>query len=226
VDVNFESIAFVMFDYGGKAPITPCLKAVLRPEGAEPVEQYWSVGSPTDWSPSPDGKQIIAMGKATGLNRSSNCGLFLTSLLNCGFPADKLGTDISVVAGLKAHLNRLAVEKKRNVKEDKKKDDTVLVVTKINSLPWEAAPAATATGATPGPAAAATPATGGLGDEVTGFLLGHLGAGPVAKQALPALVFKGFEAHPGRNQILQMVYDDAFLGAGPWKYENGTLSLG
>jgi hypothetical protein len=227
VDVVVESAAFVMFDYGGKAPITPCLKAVLKPEAGDAVDQFWSVGSPTEWQPTPDGKGIIAMGKATGLNRSSNCGLFLTSLINCGFPADKLATDISVLAGLQGHVNRMAVEKKRNVKEGQaKKDDTVLVMTKINKLPWEAAGAPAAAAASPGGAPAATPGNDALKNEVTGFLLAQLGAGPVAKQALPALIFKGFEAHPSRNQIMTMVYDDAFLGAGPWKYENGQLSLG
>ena len=104
-------------------------------------EQYYSAGDPSKFAPSPDGKALTSLtGSATGLNASTNALAFLTSLVNAGFPEDKIGNDVSIFDGTVVHVNQVAQPKRAGLK-DQKRGKTYLLVTKIVRLPWEAAPA-------------------------------------------------------------------------------------
>lgn len=239
-DVTFESNAFVMFDYNGKRPPgVPAVKSILKMDNEE-IEQYWTMGSEKDWKPSEDGKQLLAIGSATGIRASSNGGIFLKSLVEAGFPADKLGEDISILDGLQAHVIRVPAPERGGLKKEKEKkyEDTILVVSEIKVLPWEAkkpkgAPAAKPKGA---PAAAkgksAVAPKAEVGDELTqkatDTLLSILSecGGTLTKKEIPGKIFQVLKTDEDKNAVLKLAFSDEFLSTGPWAFADGTLMLG
>jgi len=240
VDAIFKSCSFEMFDYNGKViPPVPSLRADLEVDGEE-VTQYWSMGSAQDWMPSDDGMQLIAVGKVTGIRASSNGGIFLKSLIDAGFPVDKIGSDISAINGMQAHLIRVPAPKRAGLKktpraDGREYDDTILTVSEILALPGEKKNPAGKPKATPKgkPAAAAKAAATEEdgGGEVEGKALEAVmailaEAGSIAKKDLPAKIFQTMKADPDRNAVVKLVFDDKFLSNGPWEYADGTLVLG
>jgi hypothetical protein len=245
VTCTWKSCSFEMFDYQGKSPQpVPALKAVLDPDDSgDETDQYWSMGNAKDWIPSDDGKRLVAVGSATTLKTSSNGAILLTSLVNAGFPEDKIGDDISVFEGMVAHMVRIPAPKrpglKKRVREDGREfEDTVLTVGEIISLPWEKKKAkgapkgkAAAKGA-PKKAAAKPAADAGADDDVNdaavAFMMGALaeaGDDGLTKKELPTMAFQALKDDPNRNAIVQLVYQDDFLANGPWNYEDGVVSM-
>jgi len=243
VDVTFKEVSFEMFDYNGKSAPAPAMKVVLDVAGDE-MTQYYSMGTAKDWIPSEDGKQLLSVGSATSIRLSSNGGIFLKSMVDAGFPGDKLGDDISILTGLQAHMIQVP-EPQRSLKKTKEQEEkeakfgpkTILVVSAINRLPWEkstpagakgkAKPAAGTKPAAAKPAAAKTEAAaegGGVQDKATEFILGVLAeAGTVMKKELPAKIFAQFKDDPDKNEMVKTVFSDDFLSAGPWSYSDGVL---
>lgn len=228
VDVTFKSVKFCMWDYNGSQPTAnPAIKAELVEESGEVNEQYWSCGQAKDWVASDDGKRLIAVGSASGINVNCNGGIFIASVVNAGFPEDKIGDDISVFDGMKAHVIRQVTKREGLTKapraDGRTFDPTVLVVSKIHKLPWEGTPTqqAQATGGAGG-------GEGSLEEYVQGVILDVLskeGKG-IPKAQLVTKVFQEVKNHPKRNDIVQMCHRDSFLGSGPWKLEGGVVSMG
>ena len=243
---NWTEVGFVQWDYNGKIAVpVPALKVVVDSEEEGVITQYWSVGSGKDWIPSTDGKRLVAVGTATGLRSSSNGAILLQSLVNAGFPEDKIGDDISIFQGLVAHHIRVPAPKRAGLEKvarldatGKAYEDTILTVDEIVTLPWEkekpaGAPqtkkAPKAKGAAPAeapaPAITAGAPSAGIEDEATAFILSLLEEkGSITKQQLPTEAFRALTSSPNRNAIIAVVYKDAFLGAGPWSYADGTIT--
>jgi len=231
VDVIFKAVRFTTWDYNGKVPVAvPAIKATMEVVDGETVEQYWSIGAAKDWSPSEDGKTLVAVGRSTNLVSSANGAILLTSLVNAGFPEDKLIDDISVVEGLEAHVVRVPAPVRVGLKkaaraDGKVFDDTVLVVGTINKLPWDKKAKGSKSGKKAGGASEDVQA------KATEILMNLLAENPdgIAKQSIPGLAFKAIsDTDADRNEIVKLVFDDAFLSsdAVPWTYENGTVTLG
>jgi len=244
----WTEVGFVQWDYNGKIAVpVPALKVVVDSEDEGVITQYWSVGSGKDWIPSTDGKRLVAVGTATGLRSSSNGAILLQSLVNAGFPEDKIGDDISVFQGLVAHHIRVPAPKRAGLEKvarvdatGKAYEDTILTVDEIVTLPWEKAKPAgapqtkkaapKAKGAAPAPATvgqvvAPVPPPADIEDEATTFILSLLEEkGSITKQQLPTEAFRALTSNPNRNAIIAVVYKDAFLGAGPWSYADGTIT--
>ena len=243
VDVTLVKARFVAFDYNGKSADgdVPCLKVDIQTEDDE-IEQYYSMGKLVDWLPSDDGKQLLSVGSATAIRLTSNGGIFLRTLVDAGFPADKLGEDISVLDGLEAHMMQIPEPTRSGIKKTKEQEEkekkfgpkTILTVTAINKLPWEKAK----TKKKPGKAAkTAKPKTtkktkkeeadtgsGDVESKVAEFILGLLAEeGAAAKKDLPAKIFADFKEDPDKSAMVKLAFDDEFLEAGPWAYEDGTL---
>ena len=225
VDVTFAEVRFEMWDYNGTVPVAnPAIKAKLvEVEGGAEFIQYWSAGQSKDWMASEDGKRLVSVGSGAGLNSGSNAGILITSIVNAGFPEDKIGDDISVFDGMKAHVIRQAAPK-RNIQKAPRADgrvyeDTVLVVSKVLQLPWEKKG---------GAASGTTTTSGDISEKVTGIVLEVLGAnnGTLPKQQLVTKVFQHAKSDSDRNKIVQMVHKDEFLKAGPWSYEGGVVTAG
>ena len=242
-DVIFESNSFVMFDYNGKRPPgVPAVKSVLKIDDEE-IEQYWTMGNEKDWKPSEDGKQLLAIGSATGIRASSNGGIFLKSLVEAGFPADRLGEDISILDGLSAHVIRVPAPERGGLKKEKEKkyEDTILVVSEIKALPWEAkkpkgAPAGAGAavkgkGTVPSKGKGTAAPKSEVGEELTqkaiDTLMGILAEnGSLSKKEIPGKIFQALKADEDKNAILKLAFSDEFLSAGPWNYADGVLTLG
>ena len=233
VDVVFKECRFDLFDYNGKiAQGVPSLKLSLELEDGEEAEQYYSMGSANDWMPSEDGKQLIAVGKAEHIRVTSNGGIFLKSLIDAGFPPEKLDDDISVLDKMEAHMVRVPAPKRPGLKRNKREDgrdfeETILIVSEIKTLPWESKGKAKGKAPAKGKTQSKSKAkdTGSDVDSVaTETILAILAdEGSITKKELPAKIFQVLKDNPDRNAVVKAAFDDDFLSNGPWTYEDGTL---
>ena len=230
VDVTFKGCCVSMFDYNGTQPAVPAIKVECQlADGGEIAEQYWSAGSAKDWMPSEDGKKLVAIGKATTLVRSSNAGILMESIINSGFPEDKISDDISALNGMEVHMMRVPAPKRGGLTKTARADgrefeSTVLTVSKIHKLPWEKKK-----GGVKGKAAATPEADDAVQKTAEEALMAVLAQHPdgVTKQQIPGLVFKEVAASdPNRNEVVKLVFTDDFLKAGPWEFADGTVKLG
>jgi len=240
-DVTAKTLRFVLWDYGGKAPMSIALKVDMEDDEGKIHEQYYSAGDPTKMQPGTDGKAIVPIAGATGLNVNTNAVAFISSLVNAGFPEDKIGNDISVFDGIGVHVNQVAQPKRPGLKKPEMGEPkTYLLVTKINRLPWEAAPKPVAKGAPaaakpavptgprpvpPPAAAAAAPAAapveasasdnGNLVEKARATVLAILAekGGAILKTKLPTEAFRTLSNDPDRNAIVTMVFQDGFIAA-------------
>jgi len=235
VDVTFKECRVCSWDYNGKVPTAvPAIKVAMQlADGGDAAEQYWSAGSSKDWMPSEDGKKLVAIGKATALVRSSNAGILMESIINSGFPEDKISDDISALEGMEVHMMRVPAPKRGGLVKTERSDGkdfeaTVLTVSKINKLPWEKK---SAKGGAKGKGAgkADTVADGDVQSSAEAALMSVLAQHPdgVTKQQIPGLVFKEVDAKDlNRNEVVKLVFTDDFLKAGPWEFADGTVKLG
>lgn len=235
VDVTLKQARFVTYDYDGKSPKPVlCLGVTMTDEAGEDHDQYYSAGDLQYFVPSNDGKKAMKAGNKDGLNDNTNAVLFLSSLVNAGFPEDKLGDDISAIEGTYCHVNRVAQPKRG---ADMAKDRTILQVMKIHSLPWEKSKAhklgqkaAVAAGKPQGKAnGAAAPAD----DDMAELVAGHVAAilaeagGSLAKAKVTQKVFQAMKEDPAnRTAAVKLANDSGFLEASDvWSFDGATLTL-
>jgi len=247
VDVTIDKARFELFDYNGTViPGVPALALHMTDPEGEEVVQYYSMGKPEDWEPSEDGTTLEAIGSATAIRMTSNGGILLKSLIDAGFPVDKLGDDISSLDGMKAHVIQIPAPKRTGIKEKPRADGkvyekTILVIGEILTLPWEedeekpkskakakAKPKAKAKAkAKAKPEAEEVEEEAGdddVGAKAVAAILEILeDAGTVTKKELPAKIFQVMKTDPDRNAVVKLVFDDEFLAEGPWEYDDGTL---
>lgn len=229
VDVTWEEVRFELWDYDGKIPTpTPAMKVRMKVEDQEePVDQYFSAGNPQDWTPSKDGTKLVAIGRATGINKTSNLGILMTSLLEAKFPADKMeGDDCTVFEGLKCHMVRVKAPERKGLAPTARADGRVfdktnLVVDRIIKLPWEKKGTTSTT-----PKGGKNESEGDdVGDKTIGIIQEILEENPkgVNKKKLAQLVLEKMKGDPDRNTALKLAYSDKFLSEGPWEYEDGVV---
>ena len=136
---------FALWDYMGKAKTTTAAKIDFKEDDGTEHTHYYSVGDPERFAPSEDGKTLVAVGTAAALSKSSNFVLFMTALVNAGFPENKVGEDISSLEGLKAYYigqkppTRSGLAQNAPVEGQKVYEKVILVPSVIIKLPWEKA---------------------------------------------------------------------------------------
>lgn len=230
VDVTWKECRFELWDYNGKVVVpVPALKVSMEVEGIdEPVDQYFSAGSGKDWEPSKDGTKLVSIGSAKGINKTSNFGILMLSLIEANFPKDKIGEDCTVFEGMKCHMIRVAAPKREGIVKAPRADGKVyedqnLIVDSIISLPWDKK--GKATGKTAAQGKETTKPAGDAADKAQTVVMEILGANPkgLDKKKLAGAVFNALKADPDRNEIVKLVYDEEFLGGGPWTYEKGII---
>ena len=137
---------FVRWDYGGRtnpqgqAIMTLAVRGVLVDDEGTGHEQFWSSGSMQDFVPSPDGKMAIPQSGKQGLNRNTNAATMLSELVNAGFPANRLGSDLSSLDGLYATWNRRPAPERPGLSQPAStggRAPQILVTTRIINMPWE-----------------------------------------------------------------------------------------
>ncbi len=236
VDVKFKKVRFEMFDYGGKSiSAVPALKIEMEQEDGSSAEQYFSAGSAADWSPSKDGTKLVSVGNARGINKGCNMAILINSIIEAGFPEDKITDDCTVFEGMEVHVIRVkAPERKGIVKQPradgKEYEQTNLVVDAIHKLPWE-----TKKGGSKGTSKASTGASNeesegeeSFEDKMFGIVLGVLsdaGDKPIDKKALSQKVFVAMKGDADRNKGAQMAFNDEFLSSGPWDFDGEKVKL-
>jgi hypothetical protein len=241
VDITVTEARFVMWDYAGQLrdPI-PALAVTMETGGegtplTETYTQYYSAGDSRNLMPSADGKALEIVGGTGGLKSSSNAGHFLVSLVNAGFPEDRLlEGDISVLDAMECHVHRIPQPERKGLIKTPKQGDreaTILVVSKIHHFPWEGKKAKAAGASvskmpakdTVAAEATATGPNAAMVEKARATVLGILAnlGGSVAKNRLTAEVFKVLMSDPDRQAVLRLAYQDEFLmGEGhPWKYD-------
>ena len=248
---TWDLVEFCMFDYMGKAAAVPAIHISMTDQATEGShDQYYSVGRAQDWTPSDDGKKLIAIGSATGIRSTSNGGILLASAVNARFPVDQLGDDISVMVGTVAHMIRVPAPKRPSLAKQKNEDgsdreSTILIVDEIVSLPGEkkaakaipkkaakapaGVPKAAKAAAKPAPAPAEEADDDMVADAMN-FVMEVVAeaGGSAAKKTFPARVFKDLKENPNKVAISKMVFDDNFLGGEdvPWEYAAGIVTMG
>ena len=247
VDVTIAEARFTVWDYQGKAAPTIALRVSFEDQEGGTHQQYYSCGDPTKLHPSTDGRAIVALVPGVGINQGTNAIAFISSLVNAGFPEDRLTNDVQIFDGLQCHVNQVAQPKRPGLKDQK--DKTYLLVTKILRLPWEAAPPKASRGApktnarpTPVPAPVATTAptpspapvgeaSGERVEKARGVVLQVLmeKGGTLAKTKLPTECFRAMANDADRNAVVQLVFQEGFLSQsvhdGAFNYDGQNVSL-
>lgn len=251
VDAVIQTAEVVEFDYKGQAEPVCALAVTFRQDGNEDPEddrtEYYRIGALGDFTPSADRQHYVPTG-GKKMNKAGKGSLFMQALKKAGFEMGKLAQGVGVLAGLHVHLNQMPLPE---IKDSKKKDNTILIVTKIlepvAGAAKAAAPAAGKKAAKPaagkanGAAGAPTPApttTAAAGapdaeaedkaQEIITSLIAEKG-GTINKSAIPPAMFKGIPSDQSklRNACIQLASNAAWLGAEgrPWKYDGGSLSF-
>jgi hypothetical protein len=259
IDAEVVRARFVQYDYEGKADNNPtCVLLLLKDGDGNESPQYWSAGDPAYFVPSEDPKNeelngitLVQVGDKTSLNGGTNAAIMLNSLVQAGFPEDKLDSgDLRVLEGMVAHWNRVPQPKRSNMPTKPGQSDRtpmVLIATQIKALPGEAKPAKAAgkpngaaglaKGAGAGKLAATTaakpavasPSDAGLVEELQGELIGLFADKGVAEMKKAEIARNLFgtidKANPNRNKLISMAAkDDVLKTLDGFSYNGSVLS--
>lgn len=229
VDVMWKEVLFEMWDYNGTQAASPALKVAMELDDGGEAVQYFSCGKAEDWTPSKDGKKLVPIGGARGLNKASNFMILLDSLIKADFPEDKIGDDCSVFEGLEAHMVRVPAPKRPGLAPAKARADgrtyerTNLVVDKILKLPWEKKGATSKS-----TSKESTGVDDAVAEKTTAAILEiieDLGK-PITKQQLAGKVHTKLSKEKDKDAMAaaQLANKDDFLNNGPWSFEKGMVS--
>lgn len=215
-EATIVSSRAAMFDYNGTlTQAVPSIAVQFHVAAMEkqPNVQNYTVGKADHRIPSDDGTRFKVFNGKSGLPKDSNGLKFVTSIINAGFPLDKLSDDLSVFENMKVRLRSEALPKTDQTSKDK----TIILVSEIVKLPWEntekpaakgAAKASTTKAATKpasaaAPAAAANPlqdeaAVQAATDAVLTLLSDEKHAAGIGKAQLGPLSFRLLSNNPAR----------------------------
>lgn len=254
IDVIFTKLRYVDdFDYNGaiSSPILAVKLDYVDRDGAEGTQHY-SAGDLKRLIPSGDGKRAIPVaGKDSSvIIQTSNLAQLVMSLVNSGYPKDKLTDDVSQFEGMGVHVRRVAQSKKAGLKQEEgKKEQQVLVVSEILWMPGETPKFKPGSGGkhpknvgagipagTTVPGTATTASTeapdAALDEKTAGYIMQLLttSGGKVARNQIPATLFSVCKEDPLSSKILMLAYKPAWLQASgrPFKFDpaSDAISLG
>lgn len=250
-DVTITKMRFRTWDYNGTiaAPVLGLQVEFDLHDGGQ-VPQVYSAGDLKNFVPAEDGLSAVPIGHLSGLVESTNAMAFIASLVNVGFPEDKVGDDISVFEGMQVHLDEQP-QPKRGGKASGGDNKQIALATKLLAMPGEKtkgaakgqAGQAKTQGTVAGPkksaapvASQAPPTNGAVDDalmtETTGHVLAVLTGkgGAVEKKVLANELFKLVQKEKNRNAIMQLAFKDQYLSGGmgdvPFSFDGTTIALG
>ena len=228
VDATITDIRFIMTDYDGAiTDMVPVAKILFDVDGEE-QEQLFSVGGKGDFAPDETGLGLVALKSKSTLTKKSKFGMLMGSLVEAGFPLNKMDAEnVSYLVGLDGHFERKPVEFK-GLKKTSDKENTVLICTKINTLPWDQKKGAK--GKAGAGAKKGAPVTEELADSVAGAIVDILieKDGESSKKDMLSAAFKAdfFKGHGEKKAVLTLAKDDTFLeNRDEWTYEDGVLKM-
>lgn len=240
VDVTLKSLTFCEWDYNGAIsdPVLAICVEMETDDGQEVEPQYFSCGDLKRMNPTADGKGLD--GASRGLNQSSNGGVFLKSIVDAGFPEDRIENTLSTFENTNVHVNRIPQKQRAGFTVTKKNDQyqaTVLVVTGINRLPWEKEGTKTAARPVTGAAGRApvqptqqsedTEANLDVVDEAMSILTSAIDAngGKLPMNRIAMKTLKALAGNPNANEIRALFQNTDFLnGIDGVDFDGTTLS--
>jgi hypothetical protein len=161
IDITISDAQTTTWDMNGAvSPDTPFLAVEMTDGNGTAHVQYYSAGKPEDWAPEDSGEGFVSPSGKTGINGTTNLGMFLASLVESGFPKELFDDgNLKVIIGTHAHVLQKQLERQGLIRTGKNasKPSSVLLVSKIHALPG-ADNATTAKAASTGKAATAKPA--------------------------------------------------------------------
>jgi hypothetical protein len=226
-NLTWKECRFDIFDYTKKdgtvvARSTTARITYVDDDGAEFIQHY-SVAQPERFTPSADGKQLVAVGGAQALSKSSNYYILMNALINAGFPENKLGEDISILDGLYTYNIGLPEPKRSGLVREAvegAREKVLSVPSQILKLPWEkkggkGTPAKTTT-------KTVVVEDAGDSDAVTAKAIAlvekNLVDGETTRQKLAVAVFKTLAKDPDKDAVAALIFKAEFqailLGAG------------
>lgn len=246
-DALFKELRFTLESPPGYAEkssndrVSLFVKAILVDQSDQKeYEHFWSAGDSSRFMPSEDGTSANRMKGSGGLGNSTNLAIVMRSIVDAGFPEDKITAEITCFEGMVAHMKRIAVARKGLLKQEGQREQTCLAVEKILKMPWEnkqaaARPTAAKSSPTTSKATGAvTPSSNGdadVSDEALEVLMEVVEAEgkPVKKSALAVKSFKVLANHKeSRTAILTLFKDDdmllALAEAGGLTFDGETIA--
>ncbi len=242
-DVNIKAARWVIWDYQGKSEKSLAAHLCYVDDDGKEHDQYYSAGKPDSFVPSRDEKTLVRVGKRDSLSDSSNFFQFISSIVNAGYPEDKIeGSDLSFLDGMRVHVKQEAQQERKGLANQPGEGDrkrTVLCVSKILLMPGETEAkgkgkrgAASASAGKANGAAAASAGAGAIEDDTVAAVLDAVSAagGSLPKAKLSQTLFAALKAKPmtERSAIVTLAFKDEFLGAEgrPWAFDGKEISLG
>lgn len=233
-DGKIADIRFIMTDYDGKIPSpVPCARVIFEIDGEEMEPSLYSIGGSDDFAPDESGMGIVKLKSKATLTKTSKFGMFMTSLIEAGFPLNKTEDDsIAYLIGTVGHFLRKAVEyKNMKKKSDNDREQTVLLCTKILQLPWDAEKTTAKKGGKGGKVVPKA-VDEALAANIIGIIQGVLvqADGELPKKTLLSELFKNEDikamSADDKKAALKMASDDTWLKAQEeWTYDMGVLKM-
>lgn len=228
-DGTISDIRFILTDYGGNMtdPVAVA-QVVFDTEEGENETVLYSVGGKDDFAPDEKGMGLVKLKTKSSLTKTAKFPMLLKSLVENGFPVNKMDNrDISYLVGFKGHFLRTAVEYKGLAKKKNDRENTVLLCTKVETLPWEAGKATKGKGK----AKAGAKVDPDLAEFVTETIMGIVieGDDEMSKKDMISILFKNedVKARDDRKAVLALANKDAFLKSrDEWSIENNLLTIG
>src|ERR1700730_12955956 len=89
IDITITDAQTVVWDMNGAVSgDTPFLALEMTDTNGTAHIQYYSAGKPEDWQPEESGEGFISPSGKTGINGTTNLGMFLASAVEAGFPKE------------------------------------------------------------------------------------------------------------------------------------------
>lgn len=217
-NLTWKECRFAIFDYTKKdgtvvAQTTSARITYVDDDGTEFVQHY-SVSAPDRFVPSKDGKELVAVGVAQSLSKSSNYYILMNALINAGFPENKIGEDISALDGLYTYNIGLPEPKRTGLvrqAEEGARERVLSVPSQILRLPWEKKGGKVAPKATK---KADVEDAEGDDDAVTAkavaFVEKNLVDGETTRQKLAVAVFKQLAKDPDKDAVASLIFKPEF----------------
>lgn len=241
-DYMIASARAAIFNYGGNGPETPAIHVTFADADGESREQHYSAGKMEFLKPSEDGLRLVhPEGGDARIGKQSNAAAFLVSLIDGGFPVERLGDDLSAIDGTRVTIVNKAQPKRAGL-TDQKEGKTIPLVAKVLSLPGEGkggVKGAAAKPATRTPATAASTAAsnggGNLDESAISAIQEILAEAPDntltrLKLGTNVMLKLSKAKDPNMSGIKKLASDAVWLAAnaeaGGWTTDGDTVKLG
>lgn len=207
-------------------------------EGGEPTTKFLKMGSAMNWAPNEDGTGLKPVGKTQVFSTKSNGIMFLTSLVNAGYPESAITSNIKeTLIGLKCHFESQVIETKdKSIGKDGKYN--VTIVTKIYELPphvkgngKKAGSKTSSKTSTPTTSAVSESSPDDINDKAIGWMVKVLSNNPegLLKTKLAPMVIQDpdLKGDPDQMKISTIVFRANFLEAEgmPWRFDKAKNTV-